>query len=100
MYPQTVKVALFDGDVASERFAVLFARVQMAAADTVVIADGHGQAVHDVELLFVGLFMNIGQQREHSLPERFWSANTACQSASGISCRRRLKQPLDSMGWM
>src|SRR5215216_323928 len=70
MHSQTVEVATFADDVAAEGFAVLFWRIELAAADANVVAHGNRQGVHHVSLLRVPVLENFGQHIEEHLPER------------------------------
>src|SRR3954470_24577710 len=79
MHSQTVEVASFARDVATERLLLrgsvvmpFFQRVDSAAADTDVIAHRHRQRDHRVRLKFgiVSLLEGSGQKLEEHPPER------------------------------
>jgi hypothetical protein len=55
--------------VATEGFAVVFKRIELAAADSDVVAHGHRQGVHHVSLLGVLVLENFGQHIEERSPE-------------------------------
>src|SRR5215218_8525668 len=84
MHSQTVEVATFADDVAAEGFAVLFWRIELAAADANVVAHGNRQGVHHVSLLRVPVLENFGQHIEEHSPEvRVYGVQPAVEATLG-----------------
>jgi hypothetical protein len=65
-----VEVAAFADDVATEGFTVFFRRIELAAADSDVVAHGDRQRIHHVSgLLGVLVLEDFGQHIEECSPE-------------------------------
>src|SRR5215213_1632015 len=69
MHPQPVEVAAFADDVATEGLAVFFWRIELAAADSDVVAHRHRQGVHHVSLLGMLVLEDLSQHIEKRSPE-------------------------------
>src|SRR5215218_1061054 len=69
VHPEPVEVAAFADDVATEGFTVFLWRIELAAADSDVVAHGDRQGVDHISLLGVLVLENFGQQIEKRSPK-------------------------------
>src|SRR5919107_4265056 len=69
MHPQTVEVAAFADNVATEGFTVFLWRIELAAADSDVVAHGDWQGVHHVALSNIVVLEDLSQHIEKRSPE-------------------------------
>src|SRR5215208_7596113 len=84
MHPEPVEVAAFACDVAPEGLAVFFWRIELAAADSDIVAHGDWQGVHHVSLLGVLVLENLGQQIEERSPQaRVYGVQSAVEATLG-----------------